>query len=302
MFYPRRVRIYLHRSLLSRAEAGQHNFIALMHRVLERAGFDLAFLPEKTRPTLGNGLSLVHMKPPIGSHGLTFRRVYHYPFWQIERTEKRWDWEVARTPFDPDKVDIARAQRFQTAWRRRLYGGDEAPAPSDGYVYVPLQGRLVEHRSFQSMSPLHMLETTLSNDTGRWIVATLHPRETYQQTEIDAFKRLARAHPRLRLDTTGSSADHLRRCAYVVTQNSSVAFDGFLFDRPAILFAQIDFHHIAQNVIQIGAEEAFSRVLIERPDFARYVHWFWQDQSINAGRPEAEEKIAARFRSLGWPV
>jgi len=34
----------------------------------------------------------------------------------------------------------------------------------------------------------------------------------------------------------------------------------------------------------------------------QYLYWFWQDQSINAGRDDVYGKITARFRRFGWPI
>ena len=97
----RHVQIFLEDNLLESAISGEHNFIGLMRTVLEQTGFSTEFLHEDDRPKTHDGYSLVHMKSPLGRKGLTFRRVYHYPFWQIEKTERRWAWDVARDRFNP---------------------------------------------------------------------------------------------------------------------------------------------------------------------------------------------------------
>ena len=295
------VQIYLEDGLLESARSGSHNFIGLVKGVLEEAGLEVRFEREADRPRDHDGLSLVHMAPPSGRRGLVFRRVYHYPFWQIDQTEKRWDWDVARTHFQTEAGTAGPAKRFQTFWRRRLYGLEDAPVTPDGPVYLPLQGKLTEHRSFQTASPIEMLETTLRLEKQRDVIATLHPKEHYIAADYAALDRLVKAHDRLSVQKL-TPADLLPRCAYVVTQNSGVAFDGFLFNKPAILFGRIDFHHIGQSLTRMTAEQAFDRVLDDLPDFAGYAHWFWQEQSINAGRDTAPAKIAARLRRFGWPV
>ena len=296
------IAILLDDGLLISARAGRHNFIALMEGVLRDAGHDVHFLPEGAATGDLPDHSLVHMSQPVSQHGLTFRRAYHYPFWRIEATERRWAWEVARTPFPERTHDTDEARQFQTRWRKRIHGVAALPPHrADGHVYVPLQGLLTRHRSFQTMSPVEMIETVLRLDPSRRVIATLHPKERYDREDRSALKRLQAEHARFCVDDMPPAA-HLADCAYVVTQNSSVAFEGFLFDRPAILFARIDFHHIALSLPHMPVEDAFARVATHRPDFAGYVHWFWQDQSINAGRPEAKDRIAARFRELGWTV
>jgi len=296
------IAILLDDDLLNSARAGRHNFIGLMKDVLRDAGHDVHFLPEGAATGDLPDHSLVHMSQPVSHHGLTFRRAYHYPFWRIEATERRWAWDVARTPFPEDGGDPEEVRRFQSRWRKRIHGvAAMPPHRAEGHVYVPLQGLLTRHRSFQTMSPIAMIETALRLDPRRRVIATLHPKERYDREDRLALRRLRVEHDRFTVDDR-PPAEHLADCAYVVTQNSSVAYEGFLFDRPAILFARIDFHHIALSLDRMSPEDAFSRVAAHRPDFAAYVHWFWQDQSINAGRPEAQDRIAARFRALGWPV
>jgi hypothetical protein len=170
-----------------------------------------------------------------------------------------------------------------------------------GYVYVPLQGRIRDHRSFQFCAPIDMVRSVLRHDPARNVIATLHPSEDYDAADLKALERLAWDEPRLSVET-GEMHRHLLACDYVVTENSSAAFNGFFFHKPCVLFARIDFHHIAANVLTLGEAGAFARVLDMQPDYDGYIHWFWQIMSINAGRPEADAKIAEALRRGGWPV
>jgi hypothetical protein len=150
------------------------------------------------------------------------------------------------------------------------------------------------------MSPLAMVETVLARDT-RPVVAALHPKEHYAPAELRALERLAEHHPRLTVEK-GQMERFLPACAYVATQNSSAAFNGYFFEKPAVLFAQVDFHHIAANVPVLGVDGAFAALADNHPDYTAYLWWFWQEMSINAGRPQAEAQIAAAMRRAGWPI
>ncbi|MCR8825453.1 glycosyltransferase family protein [Pseudosulfitobacter koreensis] len=296
------VRFYLEAGLRDSAAAGGHNFIGKIAGVLEDAGLRCEFVHGTKAARLAGAasghLSLSHMKPPVGPRGLTFRRVYHYPFWQIDQTDRRWDWDVARADFSPDQIDPKEAQRFYAFWQKRLFADAPARADNDGFVYMPLQGRLTKHRSFQSCAPLEMIHRTRAAWPDRRIVATLHPREVYTDAEITALKAIDDRDPLLEV-RIGEMDRLLPACDCVVTQNSSAAFNGYFFGKPAILFAEVDFHHIALR----GDDSAsFRRVADHRPDYAKYIWWFWQDQSINAGHPTAEARIAARLARFGWPV
>ena len=294
------LRIYSEHAMRKRAVAGRHNFLNLVSEVAETAGMSvehhLARPADLLAATDANGYALTHMKPPPHARALVFRRVYHYPFWQIDRRAERWEWDVARASFDPDTIDPGEAKPFARNWRHRLFGSVEAR--DDGFVYIPLQGRLLEKRSFQSCAPLDMIVKVRAAFPERRIVATLHPNETYSQLERQALDALSGSDPGIEVRTGGMDA-LLPSCHCVVTMNSAVAFSGFFFEKPAVLFAKIDFHHIALD----GATGSpFDHLPDHQPNYAAYLYWFWQIQAINAGRPDARDRIAARLRELGWPV
>ncbi len=305
MAEPRILRFYLDDDLRQSAQDGKHNFINKIRQVAENSGYRVEFLKNSIEArqksaSLG-GFALFHMDDPTHDRALTIRRVYHYPFWAIEHTAKRWDWRVARTEFPADDVTSKEAGRFYRFWQKRLFGDAPARARHDGFVYVPLQGRLLDHRSFQSCSPIRMIHEVLKHDPHRPVIAALHPKETYDALELAELEKLEAGNARLTLQL-GGMEDLLERCDYVVTQNSSAAFNGFFFGKPAVLFGQSDFHHIAADVTKIGAAQAIRTAPDMAPDYAGFIHWFWQRMSINAGRDEATDQIRAAFERAGWPV
>ncbi|QBX99852.1 hypothetical protein E2K80_03155 [Rhodophyticola sp. CCM32] len=300
---PRIVRFYLNKDLKKRAARGEHNFLNRFCAVLERAGFRTAFHvlteSERLKSASRPGYAVYLMQPPMTARGLTIRKNYIYPFWKIESDAERWDWPVARAIFDPHTAPQPEAKRFTNRWRKKLFGESAEQTRRDGFVYVPLQGHLLDHRSFQSCSPIEMLEQIATLDRDRAVVATLHPGEDYTPAERDALTALMERTPRLKL-TDQSMIPLLQGCDYVATQNSSVALSGYFFHKPAALFARIDFHHIAANVHDLGVEKALRQAPHMTPDYDAYLWWFLQDQSINAGHPDGEAKIEAALRRAGW--
>ncbi len=295
---------YLEPGLKESAEAGEHNFLGKIAAVARAADFEIFYQgngPEERQKSLERkGFALFHMEPPTHRCAVTVRRAYSYPFWSIERTEKRWEFDVARAVFDPGAVLAKEAARFAGFWRKRFFG--EWPETGEkGHVYAALQGRLLEHRSFQSCAPIEMLRAVLRQERQRPVVAGLHPNEVYTEAELQALETLRKSHPNLDIRRGGMEA-LLPGCSYVVTQNSGVGFMGLFHARPLVLFGRADFHHIALKTWEIGVEEALRRAPGHDPDFEGYLWWFWQKMAINAGRPEAEERIAQRLRDHGWPV
>ena len=296
---------YLEPAFRKRAEAGKVNFVNKIVAAFASVGYASEFQGNGDAEIVGSvlhpGYALYLMEDPISPRGLTMRLAYLYPFWRIEKSGKRWEWEVAKTRFDPTKEDLAEAANFTRQWRRRLYGIEEATSTSDGYVYMPLQGLLAEHRSFQTMRPLDMIKATLSADPDRPIVMGLHPKEIYTADEHHALDEILKANPRLSL-SNANATDLVKGADYIVTQNSAVAVTGYFFHKPAVLFGRIDFHHIAANVHELGVADAFQQVRHMNPDYDRYLFWFLQKMSINAGREDAEARILATVRARGWRV
>lgn len=293
------IRFYMEEPLRKSAAKGEHNFLRLIENVVTKAHYRVDYCDFPKNGDAFPGYSLTHMISPPNANGLVFRRVYHYPFWQIDAVAQRWHWDVARADFDPDAAS-SDASRFYKFWQKRLFRDAPDSSRKEGFVYVPLQGHLQRQRLFQSCSPIEMIEHTLAH-SGRKVIATLHPKETYSSSDRNALKALAKVHPQLTI-ATGDMERYLQTCDYVVTQNSGVAFSGFFFGKPALIFGQIDFHHIAVRADLQALGDSFDRIAAHAPDYEKYVWWFWQDQCINAGRYDAEARIAARLRRFGWPV
>ncbi|MBV1866426.1 MAG: hypothetical protein KUG69_00755 [Marinosulfonomonas sp.] len=294
---------YLEPDMRKRAETGQINFVNRIKAAFASCGYQCLFKENSEIELLQSandpGYSLFFMEQPFHPRALTMRLSYFYPFWQIESTAKRWEWAVARAQFRPEAVDGGAAEKFTASWRKRLYG--EVTTSKGGYVFIPLQGRLLAKRSFQAASPIEMIEATLANEPDKPVHATLHPKEKYTDKEREALNDLTSRYPQL----TVSNADAtplVRECDYIVTQNSGVAMSGYFHEKPAVLFGKVDFHHIAANVSDLGANAAFKRAEQMKPDYSRYLFWFLQEMAINAGRGGAEDKILAAVRARGWDV
>lgn len=294
------VRFFLEAPLRKSALADQHNFINLIADVLKTAGLEPVYDLHPPQDLNPDDLSLTHMTQPPNSNGLVFRRAYYYPFWQIDAVAQRWHWDVARANFDPS--DAPRdAARFYQFWQKRLFGDAPGRASREGFVYVPLQGKLNEQRLFQSCTPLEMIAHCLEHEPNRQVIAALHPKERYSRSELAKLRALETKQTRLVVDT-GNMERYLLGCDYVVTQNSGVAFSGFFFGKPALLFGEIDFHHITVRADMADLVNSFARVAALKPAYDKFIWWFWQKQSINAGRADAASKITQRLRRFGWPV
>lgn len=294
--------LYLHEAARAAVSAGAPRMATRVKEAVEAAGWEVVLLPEAAREVAAAipGHHMVFNRPVIGPRCLTLRKCCFDPFWRIETTNDRWDWQIAGIPFTGAAVPRARARQFQGFWRSRLFA--DAEIAREGFVFVPLQGKLTEHRSFQSMSPLAMLEAVLTRWPGVPVRATLHPGETYAPEELAALVTLEERFPMLRLSDE-PSMQLLARCNLVVTQNSTLAAKGFFADKPAMLFARIDFQHVAASVPRDGLEAAFAQVESgENRDYPAFLHWYFKENALVFWAGDVQDAIRKRLREHGWPI
>lgn len=296
---------YLTPQSSKKAQQGAHPMVNLLREVAKASGSEVQVKRNNQRNRDAHdpqSRSLVHMSHPVGPKGLVFRRMYAGDFWAVEPAAERWQWDVARNDFDPGKIDGERARAFFGKWRDELFGSCHVQAQDEGFVYAPLQGKLLQQRSFQSTSPIEMLQSTL-RETDLPVRATLHPNETYSEPEITALYALAKQEPRLTVEDLPMAAA-LSGCRFIVTENSSAAFHGLFFKKPAVLFAKSDFHHICFSVSENpdALRAAFDAVYSVQREYEKYLFWYWSEHAIDLSAPDAAQQLKERLNSFGWDL
>lgn len=300
------LRIYLDKTMLWRAQQGTFGFCARVTKAFEEAGFRVDLrknsFDERMKSGARRGYSLFLMDEPFHKKALTMRKAYYFPYWRIEKTAERWEFAVAKKTFYPAEIDPDLAEKWFMNWRRWLFKFGPANAERTGMVYVALQGKLTECRSFQSMSPIDMIRAVQDQAGARHILLGLHPGEHYSDGEMNLLNEIVHADGRMAFQT-GGMEEALRQCDLVVTQNSAAALSGFFFQKPAILFGESDFHHQMPRVSQLGVAEAWRQAEEVTPDFAAYLYWFVHLNSIKADQEGvAETKILDTCRRHGWEI
>ncbi len=292
----RMLRIHLDAEMTERQRSGHFNFIDRLCAAVASRGWTTEIAPESNAPPERYVYALHHMSGPRHRRAKIFRRTYYYPFWHIETEPQRWRWDVAKAEFRPNKIDLDAARSFIHSLRVQHLPGISPVTPT--HVLIPLQQELTKTRSFQTISPLAMVEAVAR--TGKTCIATLHPNGTYTPAELAALNDLAVRYPNLTIG--GDSRALLAGAEYVATQNSAVAMDAYLLTRPVVLFAQIDFHHIALNVAQMGVDKALEAAPGHKAHYAKYLYWMLREQAIDAMAPNAELRILDALKKGGWPI
>jgi len=299
------LRIYLEPVMLKMAADGTFGFVKKVRAAFEGRGFKVDLVEDtdtaRLDSALEDGYALFLMKDPFHARSLSMRRAYYYPYWRIEATAKRWAFKVADKRFDPAEIDPDLSRDWFNRWRRYLFKKAALNSRKDGLIYVPLQGRPLEQRSFQTMSPVRMIEEVQARAGDRRILLGLHPGEIYSDAERAALERIEDDDPRVTVQS-GRMEQALRVCDFVVTQNSAVALSGLFFRKPAMLFGESDFHHVMPRVSNLGVEEAWRAVEEANPPVARYLYWFIHQNAIKADTDDAPKQIIETCRSHGWLV
>ena len=297
------LRIYLSDNRLEQVRAGGFHIVARIRETLEARGFRVELRSNNDKERLKSvgraGYALFLMDAPLHDRALTLRMSYFFPFWRLERSAKRWEFDVAQKTFDPGEIDPDMARNWADRWRGYLFDKVGTEPTLEGPIYIALQGRLLAHRSFQTMSPMDMIDATTAVHPGAPILIGLHPNESYSDAELAALDTISAKNPLVTIQTGGMEAA-LRTCRFVVTQNSSAALMGYFFHKPAVLFGRIDFHHIGLNVHEMGAAEALSIAPSHSPAFDQYLYWFTMQNAIKADAEDVQEQIAARLMEHGW--
>ena len=258
------------------------------------AGWQMVLHGEDEPPAM-DGYHLLFNRPVTRPRTLVLRKCGFDPFYRIEATNDRWDWQVASAPFATDKG----GEWFRKYWQGALFQGYEIS--KGGYAFMPLQGKLLIQRHFQTVSPVAMIETALARDTARPILASLHPRESYSPDEMAALAALSAASSGRFMVSQKPSMELLAGCDYVVTQNSTMALIGMFAEKTPVLFAEIDFHHLAGSVPQMGVQRAYAQLQKPRK-WGSYLHWYFKENAITAHEDAAPAAILARLAQLGWPI
>ncbi|MBU2957192.1 hypothetical protein Q4511_09105 [Paracoccus sp. 1_MG-2023] len=292
--------VYLYPPVLQMAKAGRLGFLNRMTALLEARGWTVRIRHSgegpRARAPARPGYALFNMERPTHDRALTFRRAYHYPYWRLEPQAERWRWPIAQARFDPDLIEDRAAANFARRLRRRVLPGAD-PVRGD-HILIPLQGHLRKQRSFQSASPIGMIRHAAM--TGRPCIATLHPKEVHDDRDHAALGALQAEYPNLTIG--GETAVLLRDCAFVVTQNSAVGFDALILGKPLVLFAQSDFHHVALNAADLGADPAIAMAAGHAPPTDKFLDWFLRRNSLDMMAPDADDRLLSAMKKGGWPV
>ena len=233
---------------------------------------------------------------------------YLWEFWQLDPRGTKAFSSIAERRFDTAGMKAERVARFRetllaryVAHRRSKHGQitDHRELP-EGASALFCQGHYPLKAGATDFTDVAVLRTMIAQTTDRPILVKLHPAATAVQEE-EALRTLAGTDSRV-LITDANIHDILASCAATVSINSTAALEGFIHRKPAILFGQSDFHHIAGRVHAPGD---FGRVLDRQigasPSYDAFLAWFFLRNCIPLNARTLEVRIWDAFPAAGFP-
>lgn len=233
---------------------------------------------------------------------------YFWEFWHLDPRGTKACSSIGDLTYDPRAMPYARAERFFAAQRARRvvprlskYGqkAERSDLPP-GALAVFLQGDYPQRQAVTGFDDLAMLAAVRGADLDLPILVKPHPlvKNPFTLAELQLSLR---GDDRVRL-TDANVHDMLETCLATVSINSTVALEGFLHRKPAVLFGQADFHHLCGRVER---PEDFAPVLEaqrgRRRGYAQYLAWYFLRHCLRLGSPGLEAAIWARFAAAGFP-
>lgn len=233
---------------------------------------------------------------------------YFWDFWHLDPKGTKAFSSIGDQPFDAAKVDMAWAQPFfdrlhrsYVGKRRSKYAQPEDYADSpEGCIAVFCQGDYPIQSGAGKYSDVSMVEAVLAGAGTQPVVVKPHPKAS-NAADIAALTELAQRHENLSV-TQANIHDILAQCSITASHNSTVALEGYLHQKPAILFAQSDFLHIATTVSDdLPFRAALETALAREGDYEKYLTWYFKRKCLWLARASVEDQIWAIFTAAGFP-
>jgi hypothetical protein len=232
---------------------------------------------------------------------------YFWQFWHLDPVGTKAFSSIGALAYDPAEMPYPRAETFFKAQRARLvarrqskYGQKaETTQLPQGGLAVFLQGDFPVKQGATTFDDMAMVAAVLAQTSGPVLVKP-HPLVIDPHT-LAGLRKLAQRDARLVI-TDANVHDILAACVATVSVNSTVALEGFLHRKPAVLFGQADFHHFAGRVMQASD---FGAVLAQERGrtggYAQYLAWYFLRHCLRIDNADLQGAIWARFAAAGFP-
>jgi hypothetical protein len=213
---------------------------------------------------------------------------------------------IAARPYNPAQIDAAEAvdfmqmltKRFTDARHSRYKQRREVSVLPKGAIAVFLQGPAPIRQGQAYCSFEDMLRTVALNAQGRPVLVKPHPLKPELGAELIA-KVQAEGHALT--PTEANVHDILAACALTVSINSATALEGFLHQKPAVIFGRSDFHALVETATSAqDFPRAMAAALNTPRDDARALCWYFKRNCLDIHAEDFDARLLAIFAKAGF--
>jgi hypothetical protein len=250
-------------------------------------------------------LHFVHGGSVIGAGWLNSSLAYLPGFWHVNPVGILADSPARSYSFETHAVRRGAADKFFEGLRRRFVDArssryrqevERAVIPNN-CVAIFLQGRYPYSRKQNYMSMEDMIKEVVEGSPNNQVVVKPHPLE--REYGMQAIRRARQAGYRFEV-TDANVHDILDASVAVASVNSSVSFEGFMHEKPSIVFGQTDFQGLVETVRAPGQfATALASVQLRDWDFSGMLHWYFKNHTIRVRSRKFERLLALEIEKSG---
>lgn len=220
-------------------------------------------------------------------------------YWVLEKEPIPAEMDIAKAVFDAELVKEGTSDRLFDKLSNKFIEPFEHEYAIEDFVLIILDEYLGKDDVLRPYSSFQMINHVLKQEPERQVIIWQTPEQALSE---NAQARLDKFDHEDAVSFSAASLDRLLcACSFVVSQNSLASVQAMLHEKPAITYGDFPFHHICRNPQRDQRfQKSFNRMHRDKPEYARYLCWLLEDQSLCVNDKNIEQKISVRIQDLGW--
>jgi len=224
----------------------------------------------------------------VGPRQLQGKNLFHaHPsyilgFWYLDTKGYYWNSTINDLDFNPEQVDIAQAEYFYNGVSGYFTRHNVSLRPQHEKVsqnlpsaeaMIPLQNIETYRQRIYYLTSEEIITTVCNAVSGR-VYVKLHP--LHSPVEQEKFITFCAQFPNAEI-SEASIHDLIDASDVVVSQNSAVGFEAFMYKKPVLTCAKCDYHHgslVCRTTDELRANLRRAPDYFGNFTFEKYFYWF----------------------------
>ncbi|RYG92618.1 hypothetical protein EU803_00495 [Loktanella sp. IMCC34160] len=233
---------------------------------------------------------------------------YLWEYWHLDPIGTKAFSSIGHMTYDPSSVAPKRTEAFMRNLKNRYVDSRKSKYRQPfvrldlptGAISVFFQGRYPMASGASQHSDSKILRATQEAAGDRPIIVKPHPMSS-DASDRRMVEDLAKEDDRIFL-VDANVHDILAASACTISNNSTVALEGFMHGVPAIHCGRSDFHHLAEDGSDLSQlQTAIQKAVGTRHDYDTYLTWYFVKHCIHLRSGKLNEILWDRFARAGFP-